>query len=103
MSLYQKLLNAGFSREGFENFVSDMVIKTSLDEPIQHITNGLCSWENCVVGLYIKTLGITVDYSVTPMEDFLTENLGYELSEFVCLTNENDTYGDLLDLINRLY
>lgn len=103
MSIYQKLLNAGFSREGFEKFVSDMVIKTSHDEPIQHKTDGLCSWENCAVGLYIKTLGVTVDYSVTPMEGFLTVQLGEEISEFVCFTNENDTYGELLDLISCLY
>lgn len=103
MNIYQQLLNAGFSRVGFETFVSDKVVKTSLDEPIQHNTDGVCSWENCAVGLYIKTLGVIVDYSVTTMGDFLYENLGEEISEFVGYANDNDTYGDLLDLITRLY
>ena len=97
---YTKLIASGFTLNGFMLFVESIVDKHGDDYPIQHRDEcGLASWDNCAIGLYIKSLG-DIDIGTNPLSEFLDIQLGTVISEYVS-TDTIKTYGELLQEIYR--
>ena len=97
---YAKLVASGFTLNGFMLFVESIVDKNGEDHPIQHRDEqGLASWDNCAIGLYIKSLG-DIDIGTNPLSEFLDIQLGTAISEYVG-SDTIKTYGELLQEIYR--
>ncbi len=96
---YAKLVANGFSLNGFMLFVESIVDTHGEDYPIQHRDEfGLASWENCAIGLYIKSLGVEI--GTNALSEFLDIQLGTAISEYVG-SDTIKTYGELLQEIYR--
>lgn len=97
---YAKLVASGFSLNGFMLFVESIVDKHGEEHPIKHTDeHGIASWDNCAVGLYIKTL-VDIDIGTNPLNEFLDAQLGTAIAEYVS-SDTIKTYGDLLQEIYR--
>ena len=80
---YAKLVASGFTLNGFMLFVESIVDKHGEEHPIKHTDeHGIASWDNCAVGLYIKTLG-DIDIGSNPLNEFLDAQLGTAIAEYV--------------------
>lgn len=97
----QRATEAGFNYINFKNYV----MLQPADKPIQNYDNGHASYNQCAIGLFLKSIGIQDDLSKVTNEEILPFINGLVKDTFhpdlrnALQQSQLNTYGELQKLL----
>lgn len=103
MILRRRMIKAGFSYESFVEFVNSK----PASKPVNNYDGRFPSWNECIVGEYLRSIGIIDDFSSSKRNNIITLNQLFHDYNFSLKVHSNlnrgnySTYGEVQEDIIR--